>query len=223
MHRGSIFYTLSTVIDSDPPISSVLPFKIIGFKNHQSDPVSSSISSNVYGCCKLSKGVIIFRASSNKSAYNSCNIIYVNIELDSLKCELTVEKIKVSLTRTIIVRTNKGFSSVIKQNLSCVHVNPPKRDCLLDNNEIEVSFQLENFNEKIKEIWTTKGKLIFCSYSIIVQAQLAKCLFGKYCEDPEIDLAIDINPDFSLINVPEPANWNPTRLRTVIVSNELNR
>ncbi|CAG9313827.1 unnamed protein product [Blepharisma stoltei] len=220
---GSVIYTLEATLSTVPPHSVTLPVNIVQVNRHQVDPLSSSALMKISGFCWFSRGAIFLKATANRTSYICNGLIYLTLELDTSRCKISVSNYEITLYRTIILKSDNGKTRVFKESLHSFQAKVPIKHSLLEDEESEVEIPLDSLQSAIGEMWTTKGKFVNCAYSITVRACMESGFCGKYSSDPEIELWVDVNPQTSEIVAPEHSNWNPTRMRTVVISKEYSR
>jgi Arrestin (or S-antigen), N-terminal domain/Arrestin (or S-antigen), C-terminal domain len=175
--------------------------------------VSVSRGARMKVCCCYDAGICKLRIAVPQDTYNPSQILKVNIEIDNSESQLDVLDLSARLYYTLRMRCNTVSTSVTSNTVIQKNANVRVRAgvSLLSTSSVEVQFDLPSIMNTLQKMYTTKGRLIECVYTLAVTAQMdGKCM--DWGETPIVLSMINIVPNLvSVPSAPEaPPNWNPS-------------
>ncbi|CAG9317999.1 unnamed protein product [Blepharisma stoltei] len=183
-------------------------------------------------CC-VSKGALSIKARFAKDFYTPDEIATAIVDVNNSLSKLKVKKIRTVLTRKVrLTGKESALTSLIDLNLtSYTHYHllsdnivesfteclipegvdgSSETDPLLQERALNISLDLSKSRDKIVGHFTTKGKIVECSYSLAVEAEMdGTCMC---CGDSTfVSTPVMIYPaEYAPAPLPSPPeNWNP--------------
>ena len=191
VYKGSIEYKLQAFVNTK--LSSSVNVIIKSDQNFPSTQNRSDTLIDLKYCFCVRRGTVELAAKINKFAYNSSEIIKLNIEG---LCRL-MPRVRINLFRSVLIMSENGKPFFNKTSLLEIYSSDP---CL--------DIDLKSLENRLKTQITTKGNYYKCSFTLSVVG-----LIHSPCgnEEVEVILWILINPTPSPLTIPKLSmQWKPT-------------
>ncbi|OMJ90199.1 hypothetical protein SteCoe_7493 [Stentor coeruleus] len=172
--------------------------------------------------CFLKKGRCKINAGFPQNAYSPNQIATVMVEVDNTDSMLPVKAIICRLKYNIKLTSNSGKTTLSQRTLikEEMPVNIDLGQALLNNHAVEIFLDLNHHSEILQKMYSTRGNIIECIYTIEAEAEMAgNCMCcGEY---PQVEVTMNIIPNMPIPppSVPEaPENWNPQLLKEISIT-----
>lgn len=149
----------------------------------------------------MPQGNIFIRAKCDKPVYYVGETLNVLLDIDS-RIHIGVRSIQAVLYITILLRCDLGIPKLIKERILQRTVDVPRKESLRPHEVIKSVLSLDLNREDFK-MYTSRGTIINCSYSISATAYLDSACANP---EPEIEIWADIIPKIKKSKHPQVNN-----------------
>ena len=219
-YKAKIEYKLFAKLMSrnNENLKAAIPIHIIETNFPLQANVSVSRTAVLTTWCCIGQGTSSINVVFPQDMYNASQVAIVNARIDNSLSNLDVVGVSCRLSYSLRLRSNAGWSHFVNREITSGYfpVNIPAGTSPKNTSPVQMQINLPAFMSTLNRMHSTEGKLITCTYHVVVKAHM-NSLFICCGNLPTTETIMKIVPtEFDLPTLPPPPmHWNPVMLNPV--------